>query len=115
MRTIKVLLGEIPPELRHALPALLDGQEDVKTVGESSDPIELLLMVQRTKADVVILHARSDGSDPGVCSHLAEEFPRLLILIISPNRIRAWRWAISKQDTHECSERLLLDLIHSVF
>ena len=81
---IKVLLANEPEEFRKRLKTLIQEQEDMKVVGEVLDPIELLLTVNETQADVVILTLPDPGGELGIATHLFAEFPQVLVLAISP-------------------------------
>lgn len=63
--------------------ALIQQQTDMKVVGEVLDPIELLLKVNETQADIVVLTLPEPGSEPGIITHLFAEFPQVLVLAIS--------------------------------
>lgn len=68
-------------------------------VGEAFDPVDLLLTVSETDADVVIIGCPQADCMPGICSHLLAEYPILLILIISTTDQRAF--LCERKITHE--------------
>jgi hypothetical protein len=76
-----------PPLLRevfeHALTAA-----GIDVVGSPRDGFALLLAIADRDADVAFLTS-SDADDPlkapGICSHLLSEFPKLKIVIVSPD------------------------------
>jgi hypothetical protein len=76
---------------------------------EGAEGIELMLHVQRLKPDVLVLDLLNDGREPGICSHLLEEFRDLVILAISPSKIRR----LSKASLLSFSERALLETIRA--
>ncbi|HEX3033578.1 MAG TPA: hypothetical protein VHT73_00390 [Thermodesulfobacteriota bacterium] len=80
---VKILLAIEPEEFRKRLKALIQQQTDMKVVGEVLDPIELLLKVNETQADIVVLTLPEPGSEPGIITHLFAEFPQVLVLAIS--------------------------------
>lgn len=88
--TIKILLLDIPEELQDVLERAIQDQVNMETVGEAFDPINLLLTVDDTESDVVIMgHPQADRL-PGICTHLLTEYPDLLILTLSTKDSRAF-------------------------
>lgn len=80
---VKILMVDVPSGLRNLLQDVIQRQENMLVVGEAFDPIDLLLTVNETGAEVVIMgHPQADRM-PGICTHLLAEFPTLLILIVS--------------------------------
>src|ERR1700756_5385427 len=77
---IRILLANRPQLLYESLENLIQCQTDMEVVGEVFDPVELLLMVGRTQADVVVIALPSSDEEPGIFSHLLAEYPQLLIL-----------------------------------
>jgi chemotaxis response regulator CheB len=89
-RLVKILMVDVPNGLRDLLQDVILRQENMLVVGEAIDPIDLLLTVNETDADVVIMgHPQADHM-PGICTHLLVEFPTLLILVISTIDHRAF-------------------------
>ena len=80
---IKVLLANSPRMLRESLKELIQRQDDMEVVGEVLDPLEVLLSVNEYDADVVVVSLPETLEDPGICSHLLVEYPRLVILALS--------------------------------
>lgn len=89
MNTIRVLLAVDSPMLRELLKDRIQPQRDIEVVGEAADPVDLLLAVHATQADVVI-HTWPESTTPGICSHLLAEYPGLLVIGIPPNENRAY-------------------------
>jgi len=79
---ILILLLKLPSTVRDILKEILADQADMRVVNELGDPVEVLLAVERTGADVVIL-GMEDGKLPGIASHLLDQYPYLKILAIS--------------------------------
>ena len=86
---VKVLLADMPHALRASLEELLQHHNDVEVVGTVLDPVELLIAVGDTQADVVVVTLPDSGEMPGICSHLFAEYPQLLILALSSDRTGA--------------------------
>jgi hypothetical protein len=55
----------------------------MELVGQASDPVPLLLAVDETCADVLIVSLLENEKEPGVCSHLLMEYPGLIVLALS--------------------------------
>lgn len=91
----------LPDLLRHQI----EGEDDMRIVGEAHSPAELLITVSRCRADAVVLSMPNDGSMPGICTHLFAEFPAILIVGWSEASSRAWvyRQSISRQAIEGCS------------
>ncbi len=110
---VKILMVNVPSNLRNVLQEGIERQENMLVVGEAFDPIDLLVTVNDTEADVVIMgHPQADRM-PGICSHLLAEYPILLILIISTIDQRAFLYE-RKITQEEVSYTIPEDLIARV-
>jgi DNA-binding NarL/FixJ family response regulator len=90
------------------LKSLVQKQPDMSVLHfEGMDGIELLLAVQELEPDVVVLALLENGSEPGICSHLLEEFNGLVVMAISPSKIHR----LSKSSVLSFSESALLETI----
>jgi DNA-binding NarL/FixJ family response regulator len=114
--SVKVLLANSPESLRTGLAALLQQQSDIEVVGTVLDPIELLVGVGDTQADVVVVTLPESGDMPGICSHLLHEYPQLLILALSSARTRAcvYRQAITVEPLADISDEGILTAVRRV-
>lgn len=113
MKKIKVLLANKPRILRESLKDLIQGQPDMEVVAEVFDPVELLLKVGETHADVVLVELPDAAKDPGICSHLLAEYPEVLILAVSSGSGRAflYRQTLSRQPIEQISSMGVLSAI----
>lgn len=116
---IKVLLVNRSQLLRESLVNLIQFQDDIddiEVVGEVFDLVELLLMVGRTQADVVVMAMQDSDEEPGICSHLLTEYPQLLVLVLSSERESAflYRQITSKEYVSEVSKGGILKAIRRV-
>ena len=110
---VKILMVNVPGNLRNLLQGVIEHQENMVVVGEAFDPIDLLVTVNETEADVVFMgHPQADRM-PGICSHLLTEYPTLLILIISTIDQRAFLYE-RKITQEEVSYTIPEDLIARV-
>ena len=80
MEEIKVLLASRPKLLSEVIRNMIDRQSDMEVDSEVLDPIELLLAVKITKADVVIITPLEANGEPHICSQLLAEYPQLKIV-----------------------------------
>jgi DNA-binding NarL/FixJ family response regulator len=114
--SVKVLLANRPETLRTSLATLLQQQSDIEVVGTILDPIELLVAVEDTQADVVVVTLPDSGDMPGICSHLLYEYPQLLILALSSARTKAcvYRQTIAVELLADISDEGLLTALRRV-
>jgi hypothetical protein len=82
MPRVKILLGPISPEWRSLLIKLADSDDELEIVGATEDFVDLLVEVEKLKADVVVLSQLPNGSEPGICSHLVLEHSNLRMLLL---------------------------------
>ena len=110
---VKVLLANGPEALRTDLATFLQQQSDIEVVGTVLDPIELLVAVADTQADVVVVTLPDTGEMPGICSHLLHEYPQLLILALSSDRTRAcvYRQTIMVEPLADISDEGILAVL----
>jgi len=110
---IQVLLAVESPMLREALRETIRREPILNMVGEVSDPVDLLVAVRQTQANVVIMTWPETDGVPGVCSHLLLEFPELVVIGISAtsDRVVACRQTITVSDLPVAGLRDLLSEI----
>ena len=113
---IKVVLVNRSQLLHESLVNLIQCQTDIEVVGEVFDLVDLLLIVGKTQADVVVLALPDSDEDPGICSHLLIEYPQLLIFVLSPELENAflYRQIIAKECVSEVSKGGILEAIRKV-
>jgi hypothetical protein len=80
---IEVLIAIEPGSAHETIVELIQHQNDMEIVGNILNPIELLLAVYETQAEVVVLTLPESGDMPGIGTHLLTEYPHLLILALS--------------------------------
>ena len=114
MKKISVILGITQPLIRAVLEHLL-AKVDMEVVGHSSDPLSLLCSVQRLRPEVVFLWT----SDPlkkfsGICSHLLEEYPKLTVVVLSPEHYTIWDVGLrTRQFSDLCLESLRATVVEN--
>lgn len=79
MDTIRLVSAGHSPRVRQVVAALAGFPAAVKILGDSSDPVQLMMQVRTQHAQVVVLDT-DDRSLLGSTSHLLAEFPELVIL-----------------------------------
>lgn len=113
---LRVLLANEPCVWRTYLGELLRRHSDVEVVKTGSDPIQLLMMVEDTQADVVVVTLPDSGTMPGICSHLLHEYPQLVILALTANRTRGhvYRQIIAAEQLADISDEGIVMAIRQV-
>ena len=90
MSGTRVLLAVDSPLFRDLLRNRIAREDHMDVVGDVADPMDLLLAVRRTGANVLI-HSWPDSEEmPGICSHLLLEYPALAVIGIPPDAERAY-------------------------
>ena len=72
------------PILREVLHYLVTNA-GMEVVGQSSNPFDLLCSIDRLRPEVVFLWTSDASKEPGICSHLLQEYPELKIVVVSPD------------------------------
>ena len=84
MGTIRVVLAEDHGLMRDAVRLVLDEAKDVELVGEVANGHELLPLLAKVEADVVLLDVQLPGLDGlGCLEALAEHHPRMKVAMLS--------------------------------
>ena len=79
MERIRVLLAGMSPGLADGFAEAIAHRPDMEVVDNTDVGVELLMAAGRTQADAVII-ALDDSELPGICTHLLDERPDLIIL-----------------------------------
>jgi DNA-binding NarL/FixJ family response regulator len=113
MRKIKVLLASRPKLLSDVIRYLIERQPDMIVVSEVLDPVELLLAVKATKADVVIVTPLPANGDPHICILLLAEYPLLIIVTQSAKgeAVYLYQSGVRKKRINESSAQSILGAI----
>lgn len=85
MKMMTATLEDSRPLFREVLHYLVKSA-GMEVVGESPDSIDLLCSIKRLHPEVVFLWASEASKEPGICSHLLEEYPELKIVVVCPDR-----------------------------
>ncbi len=110
---IKVLLASRPKLLSEVIRYLVARQPDMEVVSEVLDPIDLLLAVKATNADVVIVTPLPANGEPHICTQLLAAYAQLKIVTQSAKGEAAYLYQSGspKQRIEEPSEQLILGAI----
>ena len=84
MRKITATLKGDGPILREVLHYLVTNA-GMEVVREASDSLDLLCSIDRLRPEVVFLWESDGIKEPGIVSHLLQEFPYLKVVVVSPN------------------------------
>jgi DNA-binding NarL/FixJ family response regulator len=114
MAIFRVLLGLSSISKVLTYKAMLMREPDIKIVGEAIDPLDILLKVASTHAEVVVIDLPSSGKDSGLCSHILAEYPEVRIFAVSEegDRIVYYEMAMLRREASNTSLANLVDLIH---
>lgn len=98
--------------LRDVFSQAIAERPDMQVVGLASDPMSLLLAVGQTQAEAVILDI-DDAELPGICSHLLDAYPHLLIFGVARDGEEALMYSLrpEKLSLGEITPQVLLDRI----
>jgi DNA-binding NarL/FixJ family response regulator len=110
---IKVLLASRPKLLSEVIRYLVARQPDMEVMGEVLDPIELLLAVKATDADVVIVTPLPANGEPHICTQLLAAYAQLKIVTQSAKGEAAYLYQSGspRRRIEEPSEQLILGAI----
>jgi DNA-binding NarL/FixJ family response regulator len=110
---IKVLLASRPKLLSEVIRYLVARQPDMEVVSEVLDPIELLLAVKATNADVVIVTPLPANGEPHICTQLLAAYAQLKIVTQSAKGEAAYLYQSGspRRRIEEPSEQLILGAI----
>ncbi len=114
---IRVLMINVPEDIQDSLKELIQAREQMRMVGEAFDPIDLLLTVNDTQADVVIMGHEQCDRVPGICTHLLAEYPDLLVLTLSTQNDSAFLYQrkITQSEIAFTSTENLIETIAEAF
>lgn len=93
-KVTRVLMANRPKLMREVILAALADQPGVEIVGEVSDESEILLQVQATLPDLLVIALDENELRPPICDRLLREHPELRIIAVAPRKDRTlYFWA----------------------
>lgn len=116
MKQMRIILCNRPRLVREMLREIIAHQPDMEVVGEFVNPIDLLVVTQHLKPDVVVI-ALQNSEDPGLCSHLLAEHPNLTILALASDTASAFIQQLCprSKEIKELSRDTLLQTLRQAF
>ena len=84
VRRLKVLIADDHRLMLDAVRMVLDEDPDIQIVGEAMTGSQVLLLIDRTDPDVVVLDIRMPGMDGLTClTSIRERFPKVKVIVLS--------------------------------
>jgi chemotaxis response regulator CheB len=93
---VKVLLANIPEQMKRTLRTVVEGQDDIEVVGEEPDPVRTLIAVAETNADVVVVAALESAEEPSIVGHLLMEYPTLAVVALGQTQSCVYRFRLER-------------------
>jgi PAS domain S-box-containing protein len=87
--TIRVLIADDEPALRHALGELVEAEPELELVGSAADAAEAAALARETRPDVAVLDVRMPGGGLEATRLIAEGSPETAVLALSAYEDRA--------------------------
>jgi DNA-binding NarL/FixJ family response regulator len=111
---IRILLAQLPRHLQDYFNEAVASQDDMRLVGSLANPLDVLLAVGSTNADVVILGV-GDDAVPAIATHLYDEYPDVRLLGVTPDGHQAYLYELSPHPISigELSPNSLVEVIRS--
>jgi len=72
--------------------SILKQDSDIEVIGEVDDPVAALLAAGHSQATVVIIDLPTNGTDPGLYSHLLGEYPNVKVIAVSKDGSQALKF-----------------------
>ena len=96
---------------------LLSQDPDVELVAKADGAVDTLIKTGNTDATVVVINLPSSGGDPGLYSHLLEEYPHVKVIAVSEDGRSAIKYekGILKRQIRDTSLQTLKDLFKSLW
>jgi len=69
--------------------SILKQDSDIEVIGEVDDPVAALVEAGNSQATVVIIDLPTNGTDPGLYSHLLGEYPNVKVIAVSKDGSQA--------------------------
>lgn len=87
MKQIRIVLAEDYHLVRHSLAALLSDEPDFLIVGEASDGVTMLDLVDRVRPDVLVMEMQMPDHDPFTAvQQLEREQPETAIIVLATTK-----------------------------
>ena len=81
---VRVIIADDQELIRESLKIVLSTHDDIKVVGVAADGIQVLNILEREKADVILMDIRMPGMDGVVCTkNVKAKYPDTKIIILT--------------------------------
>ncbi len=81
---IKIIIADDQELIRESLRIVLGTHDDLKVVGVASDGFEVMKIIERESADIVLMDIRMPGMDGVYCTKLVkEQYPNTKVIILT--------------------------------
>jgi DNA-binding NarL/FixJ family response regulator len=87
--TIRVLIADDEPALRHAIGELVEAEPELELVGSAAAAAEAAALARETRPDVAVLDVRMPGGGLEATRLIAEASPETAVLALSAYEDRA--------------------------
>jgi len=96
---------------------ILSQDPEIEIIGEADDAVDALLAAGSTQAAVVVIDLPASGHEPGLYSHLLEEYPHVKVIAVSWDGSQAIKYerGIIKSRVQDTSPQSLKGLFHSLW
>lgn len=119
--TIRVLVVDDHPVVRHGVQHLLSNDAEVEVVGEADSGPQALEQVATLRPDIVILDMRLPGTDGvEITQQLRRSYPEVKIIVLTAYRDEEYLLGALRAGAHayllkQASHEMLCEAIHRVY
>ncbi len=117
MPPIRILLA-CPQMTKASLwKTILSEDPEIEIIGEADNAVDALLETGRTQAAVVVIDLPPSGQEPGLYSHLLEEYPDVKVIAVSWDGSQAIKYekGIIRSQVQDTSPKSLKRLLRSLW
>lgn len=86
MDKVRVLVANRPRLMRELILATIADQPDIEVMAEIEEDCEIMRVVRESQPHFVIIALDTSGQRPLICDELLEQYPRMKILAVAPDR-----------------------------
>jgi chemotaxis response regulator CheB len=115
-KPIRVLVANRPRLMRELILTTFSDQPDIEIVGEVANEADILLSVEKTNPDVVVIAQEKLGERPSICDTVLRQHPDLRVIAVAPHHnYSVHYWASLNIHSHdvEASEEAILGVLRT--
>ena len=115
-KPIRVLVGNRPRLMRELILTTFSDQPDIEIVGEVADEADILVSIEKTNPDVVVIVQEKLGERPSICDAVLRQHPDIRIIAVAPHHNHSVHyWASLNIHSHdvEASEEAILAVLRT--